>query len=682
MTEKLLFLNNYKNDNIAIYGLGTETENLLPFIEESYNIVGLLDGYRTEGTMYEKEIISISRVKELSVKLILVVARPSSCKVIARRIGDFCKENNIDLYDIRGNNLGEENKVIYEFSEVDGITKSQLTSCLTNADVISTDLFDTLIMRQTMFTTDIYEIVNEKLCNIGVEIEDFALKRQDCEKSLSKNAAPVLKDIYAYMIKKYSIDSCTAEELSEIEWMVEKDYVVKRREICEVFSELAAAGKDIYIVSDSYYKKEQIEELLRICDINFYKDIIVSCEYNTGKTQQLFGVLKHMTVGDKYVHVGDDILADIDSAEKFGIKGIHIYSAVELLEKVGYLNLLDKSNGLSERIRIGMMISRLFNSPFQFERDDRKITVCDAYDIGYIFIAPIVSDFILWMHKEMKTIERADIWFCARDGYLIQKMYEELVGRKTGKYFLTSRKAALRAGVETKDDIKYIEEMYFSGSLSEQIKERFGITVSDERETLMDYSDEILDNADVCRKQYGAYIEALDIKDGNIVFFDFVARGTCQMFMSRLISNHLKGVYFLRLEGNQIKDNNLDIISFYDMAERDGSVVFANYYFLETLLTSPMPSLVGFDDNGRPQYAKEVRSEDEIQCVQKVQKGIIDYFTKYLHLCPAQCIAENKKYDEIMLEMIHKINIENNTFLGFKVEDTFFNRTVDMPSLI
>lgn len=61
--------------------------------------------------------------------------------------------------------------------------------------------------------------------------------------------------------------------------------------------------------------------------------------------------------------------------------------------------------------------------------------------------------------------------------------------------------------------------------------------------------------------------------------------------MSRIVDAHLKGFYFLRLEEEQMKDRNLDIVSFYESSERDNSVIFDDYYILETMLTSPMPSV-------------------------------------------------------------------------------------------
>ena len=95
-----------------------------------------------------------------------------------------------------------------------------------------------------------------------------------------------------------------------------------------------------------------------------------------------------------------------------------------------------------------------------------------------------------------------------------------------------------------------------------------------------------------------------------------------------------------------------------------------------------MPSVIYFDENGSPVYAEETRSKADIECFQKAQNGILDYFKTYLKICPDSQLIENKKLDEVLLALIHRVSIEDKTFLNLKVEDSFFNRMTEMPSLI
>lgn len=688
MLDLKLILKKYEKCKIAIYGLGTETEKVLRELSSQFQIIGLLDGYRSSGILYDMPIISLEQAVEEQIKLIIVAARPGSCKAIAKRIGKVCIDNHIVLIDIRGKNLCDINKVVYDFKNFKGITKQQLLEKVAKKDIVSFDLFDTLIMRQTLFSTDILELLDYELKKRKVIIEDFKEKRLACEKELSKHTAPTLVEIYAFMKEIYAVTDLIPENVAELEWQIDYELIVPREEVCALLADISRSGKKIYIVSDSYYTKSQLVKMLDKCMITEYIDILDSCEFKTSKTQDLFENIKEIAGKQSYIHIGDDQIADIESAVKNGICACQLYSGIELLEMSGYMGLWDEISSLSDRIRIGMFVSKIFNSPFQFENDERKISVYSAYDIGYLFFAPMISDFTIWFYEKVRNNNLKNIFFCSRDGYLIKKLYDELVGNTSSIYFLTSRTASIRAGVESIDDIKYVQEMKFSGSLQEQLRERFGIYENSkanfqlENGNLLDCSEMILDRGKPCRERYKKYIDKLDIREGNIAFFDFVAKGTSQFFCGRLLKNHLEGFYFLQLEKENMKERELDIQSFYKSDERDNSAIFENYYILESILTAPTPSIKEFDDLGAPLYAEETRTSKDIKCLCDVQNGIHDYFKTYLNICPENLLEVNKKLDEIMLSLIHGLTILNEDFLNLKVEDPFFNRITNLTDLI
>ena len=174
MADLWQLMNQFKNNKIAIYGLGTETERVLSEIGQEFQVIGLLDGYKEEGQLYGKPIISLQYAMECQVKLILVVARPGSCRAIVKRIGTTCMENQIALFDVRGRNLLDTKKVVYNFQKTDGITQEQLRGWIHESDAVSIDLFDTLIMRQTLFPTDIFEILEYRLRAQGVMTRTLA----------------------------------------------------------------------------------------------------------------------------------------------------------------------------------------------------------------------------------------------------------------------------------------------------------------------------------------------------------------------------------------------------------------------------------------------------------------------------------------------------------------------------
>ncbi len=677
----------YKGQRVALYGLGTETEKALAQFGDFFEIIGLLDGFRDSGTLYGKEIMPLRRVVKEKAVLIIVVARPGSCKAIARRIGDVCRQEKIALLDIRGRDLLESKRVTYDFSMTEGRKKEELFRKIDQADVISFDLFDTLVMRDVLYYTDVFEMTEARLGERGVVIPGFASRRLAAEKELAKSGAPTLATIYKRVLGEIKDSPVSTEELAVLEWEIDRNTIVPRRAVCEVFAHCIRQGKAVYIITDTYYRRQQIEEILDKCGLAGQKGVLVSCEYGRGKTQGLFENLKLFEGDKRYLHLGDDTVADLETAENAGMDSFYIISGRDLLDALGYMGLEDCGGTLPERIKTGMMVSRLFNDPFRFEKESREIVLQSAYEIGYLVCAPVVTDFMLWFRERVRQEKIPNVWFSARDGYLPKKLYQ-MLDEKPTVYFMTSRIAAVEAGMEDEADIAYVDSMKFSGTLEENLRVRFGLSpdriqVSEKGgQGLARYREAILSNAEIQRERYRAYIESLQVKDGAVAFFDFVAKGTTQMYIQKLLPNPLKGLYFLRLEPEFMSDKRVSVEAFYGTDETQGSAVFDNYYVLETILTAPHPSVNGFDSAGRPTFAQETRNRRDIECFVRAQEGIADYFRRYLELVPPNARGQTKKLDEIMLGLIHRLKVTDSDFLSLVVEDPFFNRTTNMTDLI
>lgn len=675
---------------VAIYGLSTETERVLAEWNGKYNIIGLLDGFRTSGEQFGYPIVDINDVVTQENVIIIVVARPGSCKAIAKRVGDLCRENKVALIDIRGKDLLADTKVVYDFAAVQGYTRQDLLTAIEAANAVSFDLFDTLAIRNISSFEGMFRLVDARLREKGIFILDFVNKRLKVEKALSINNAPRLEEIYLEILKDTDGINVTADELAIVEFEVDKNLLEARRDVVDLLNELANKNKQIYITSDSYYTKEQISQILDRIGVAHVTEVLVSCECGTSKIGNLFEKLRAISGESNILHVGDDIVADIESAKRHGIGAFQIYSAAELLELVGGLKLSEKESSLSDQIKVGMFVANLFNSPFQFEDDLKRIHAEGAKDVGYLFCAPMIMDFTKWFEEESKGAGNTNRWLCARDGYLLTKLYEIMYPTQKAEYFYTSRISAIRAGVESMVDIEFVDGMKFSGDCEENLKIRFGINadtldtnqINESQEGLLKYSKAILENSKNKRINNLKYIDKLAVQDGGISFFDFVAKGTSQMYIQRLIHNPIKGFYFLQLEPEFMKNKKLNIKPFYNEMERESSAIFDNYYILETVLTSPEASVDEFDAEGNPVFARETRSDEDIACFMRAQDGIVEYVKKYISICPKSQREINKSLDEVFLTLLHNVEIRDKDFLGLMIEDPFFNRMTDIKDVL
>ena len=221
----------------------------------------------------------------------------------------MCRQEKIALLDIRGRDLLESKKVTYDFSVTEGRKKEELFRKIDQADVISFDLFDTLVMRDVLYYTDVFEMTEARLGERGVVIPGFASRRLAAEKELAKSGAPTLATIYKRVLGEIKDSPVSTEELAVLEWEIDRNTIVPRRAVCEVFAHCIRQGKAVYIITDTYYRRQQIEEILDKCGLAGQKGVLVSCEYGRGKTQGLFENLKLFEGDKRYLHLGDDTVA-------------------------------------------------------------------------------------------------------------------------------------------------------------------------------------------------------------------------------------------------------------------------------------------------------------------------------------------------------------------------------------
>lgn len=181
---------------------------------------------------------------------------------------------------------------------------------------------------------------------------------------------------------------------------------------------------------------------------------------------------------------------------------------------------------------------------------------------------------------------------------------------------------------------------------------------------------------------YKKYLKEICEKNKNILFFDFVAKGTCQFFIKKMVPNKIKGLYFLQLEPQYMNDKQIQIESFFTEREKIKSTIYQDYYILETILTSFSPSVNEFNTSGEPIYAEETRLKEDLDCIYEVQSGILNYIKDFIKIYPIEQLKINKKLDEQILSAIHNVNLNDCYFSKLKVEDPFFNRMTDIKQVL
>ena len=128
-------------------------------------------------------------------------------------------------------------------------------------DVISFDIFDTLIKRVVNNPKQIFDIVEKKYNETySDKIINFKKNRITCEQEIQNRIAGI-NDIYDNMRKYYSDDVC--EILKNIEILTEIEYCNINTDIKPIYEYCKRTNKKIYAVSDMYLYAEILKRILK-----------------------------------------------------------------------------------------------------------------------------------------------------------------------------------------------------------------------------------------------------------------------------------------------------------------------------------------------------------------------------------------------------------------------------------
>lgn len=639
-------LSNFEGRKIALYGVSDRSRLLLeqcPWL----NIACILDGVRTDGNAYGKSIVSLEESFNMGIDSIIIAARESSVRVIYKRIVRLCKKKSIMLYDYMGENLVDKFSYINDdSSDYLKLNEEVLIHEIDKHEIISFDIFDTLIMRDTLYPDDVFNIMEYKLENEGIYTRKFATDRKNAESDIM-GMNPNIHDIYNNFTRKLGVPDFLSKKIKQIELDIEKAILHKRIKMAEIFEYALIKGKKVYLISDMYLPSDIISELLYNEGISGYEKIYVSCEQKCTKYTGIYEKFCDEVKGSSYLHIGDNDEADGYNARQAGIDVFLIKSAYELMRISSYSELTELTETIDDRNVIGMLAAKIFNNPFVLYDNNGKVPLSGIEDITYSFVAPVSLALVLWIIKQMRDGYYKNILFSARDGYLIKKLYDYIIQKQgynlpEGIYFYTSRVACSTAVVENEDDITWILGPTSLAGIEKTVSDRFiidqnRITPRKEiNEDIIIYTISnkipLYTNSLELRKNYMTYINNIGLDNDKYAFFDLVSCGTCQYYLNRFAPMKLEGLYLGRYINNEKKKLTLPIKCMYYNYNNveENSNIFKNYFILEYIFSAPEPSVKCFDKEGNAIFMKELRSEAVIRDIKIMQDVIMNYF---LHFC-------------------------------------------------
>ena len=195
----------------------------------------------------------------------------------------------------------------------DGKDPRKLVQQLLKYDVVSFDIFDTLISRKGNQPTDLFYKLEEEN-----GLFDFHDVRILCEAAARRNSNKSngeinIFDIYQEGAQRYSID---AEKMVQVELAAEKETCYANPQMKEVYRLLAEKNCRMIAVSDMYIPEKYLRELLDGCGYSLIEKIFVSCDYGVNKGNGALQKLVQSELGSdlRCVHVGDNFNSDVQGS--------------------------------------------------------------------------------------------------------------------------------------------------------------------------------------------------------------------------------------------------------------------------------------------------------------------------------------------------------------------------------
>lgn len=293
-----------------------------------------------------------------------------------------------------------------------------LKEAIGKADVVSFDIFDTLIVRLYSNPTDLFRHLEETNCVDGFYNARISGEQSARRKSALKGISEVTLDqIYDEMHNSFL-------GLKDAEIELEKFVCRQNPKMKEVFDYCLEVNKRILITSDMYLPVEVIKEILINAGYENYEALFLSSEKLKQKAtgELYYEVLKYAkTDGKRILHIGDNQYGDYEVALDSGLEAylyVPIKDTYGNFKNAAFFATLNSYSDVSiiPSLMEGLITARDTTS----NEDDYWMS------FGYKYAGILAYSYARWLKKQFdkEGIEKA--YFMLRDGYIFKKVFDYL----------------------------------------------------------------------------------------------------------------------------------------------------------------------------------------------------------------------------------------------------------------
>lgn len=570
--------------------------------------------------------------------------------------------------------------------------KKEISS--SDIEIVSFDIFDTLLLRPLWNPSDVFIIMQKQFEHICPELIgcQFIELRQAAENKVRGEIRHkyvgvedcTLSEIYEKFSELFGVSRSVSDELKRIEIETETRLLYPRSCARDIFDFAKACGKRVIIVSDMYLEKKDIEYILAKNGYAGYEKLYLSSDIRLTKDSgNLFTyVINDMQIAPtKIYHIGDNWNADVCISRNKKMRSGFLPKAKDrftnhfeyktnccanIASLVGcYFTEWDRLEGnFAYRSMQAIVANKYFDNPFKRWVKHSDFS-CDPYFVGYYTVGMHLIAISHWLVKVAREKRTNEIVFLARDGYMPLKACEALKKYFKAediklKYVACSRLAMLPWMINGSEELISLPVSRFSHSpmsfckllngmmcsfdedvLERQLKES---NISADRHFVSDdeyimflkwFSENLFSEKIMIenRKLSQEYYKN-EISSGSIVF-DMGYSGKIPYALNKCLGYSVNFAYlYADNKAYQYeRKGGFNILSMYDMVPPNCDLI------REYILSEPFNSCVGFKrQEGRvvPVYSNICYEFTNLFSIKKISEGALDFvhdFKKYFESC-------------------------------------------------
>jgi 2-polyprenyl-3-methyl-5-hydroxy-6-metoxy-1,4-benzoquinol methylase/FMN phosphatase YigB (HAD superfamily) len=546
-------------------------------------------------------------------------------------------------------------------------SQSELLHSIRDVDLVSFDIFDTLLLRPSRTSEAVMRYIGCTLQKQYPKATDFFEMRLAAEVSACKEKGPLLDvnidEIYACFPRSDSWSEEAIAAARNLELETEQRIVEPRECAVQAARFARGIGKRVIVVSDTHLPRPVVERLLESAGLaGCFDEMYLSSEQQVRKDSgELWRLaLEREKVSPRrWLHIGDNEHTDLAKACDRGLRVFHLMRPAELVKLRGFEPPFRRQSQLwANDLMMGPVINRIAGDPLLAGKPLRPVELATPEDVGYTTFGPLVFAFIRWLIRHPALRNTRKLYFLSREGFVLQQVYDAVRNQldddtlPESVYLLASEKVLRSAaqGIAFSPELILMDSDGFQGSLAELLRAQLGmdmpvgapadlLRVRLPEDTAMAVAglgilqDQVVAKGVAHLEIYRAYAKSVGLLDDTAaILVGASSHETMQELLRICLGQEFTGLYMGAFAASRdgVRSERKWSACFVEDAPRDFVEAPALKYrqLIAGALSAPHGQLEGLNDRSAEidlLFEDETRTDTDLDIVSKLQGGILQY---------------------------------------------------------